>query len=215
MSEIRKVQYMHSDNSVDLYRRVDGTRRGVVYARMPLIRLPAQGNATECKVAQWLTTSRWSGGYEASGPVKAGLTFEIVDENQTLYTEEVSEELCQQGLPGAAYAVAPFYDDACKAEAAAVEQTFNLQPHKKWREWLLTDMPEGEEPDNWLYCSSSTICVHMLHQVFVLGKRYVAQATRYRHNASGKEWWAYTIDETKGNKVISTIAICGYRLGKF
>ena len=210
MSDVRKVRFMKNDGSADLYRCVEGASKGCVYARIPV-----RTNCEEQSAAvQWLSASRWSGGYEPSFPLREGIKLEIVDSNmQLLYTETVcSYPYALAHGKGFAEAVAPFYPNACKEEAAQVAVELQLIPHNQWRQWLLTDMPNGEEPDNWLYCSATEEKTYLLRQAFVLGERYTVCATLYRHDISGKRWWAYTIESMKGDKKIFVVEICGYKI---
>lgn len=198
-ANIRKVRYAGTQSAEDLYRCVE---TGRVYARQ----------ICDKQHVRWLTTSRWSGGYEPSMPIKAGLVMQIVDNACTPLFDETIFRKDGYSDP-VAEKKAPFWREAVKEQAKNLAENMNLSDHKQWWAWLMAEadaLGYKGEPDNWLYCDTvSGDKAKTIGHVQILGESLCITSQTVLHTACGKSWEIIEIRYAGLNQIEE---ICGYRM---
>ena len=191
------VRFLKTQGAEDLFVAVPGNLRKV-YVRQPI----------DDKHAMWLTTSKWSGGYEASCPISAGVVFYIVDPNGNYASMEAVQRFDGFFYP-VAYKQFPFFG---KWLVNASQQTANnhgLKTHEEWKSYLMSGgLYDGRDYlDNWLYCNSVETAVVMTGALSYLGNPVSIIRRSYRHDPTGRKYHRYSLETAD---CISCLALCGY-----
>lgn len=197
MSNIRKVVYKESQGAEDLF-WCRATNR--IYIRQP--------TNDKSKVV-WLTSSKWTGGYEASCPMREGLTMRVVDRAGNILFEEKIEKLNDAG-DTYARKNGDFASEAIQRLAA--EFGDSLSSHKEWRSWLLADKEKyrcADYDDNWLYSMSVVENLRIIGTRFFLGKKAYLAEQKCRHEVSDKKWCEYLV---LAEDKLPVYALAGYKL---
>ena len=202
-NNIRRVHYIATQGAEDLFRCPENGR---VYCRQPL-------EKGEHPLVRWCTTSKWSGGYEADSPLKAGLEMQVTNPagNDVLFAETIvaSEYYCGS----VAEKKAPFIDEVYRSTASEIQKKHNLASYEQWKKWLLSDKDvfgyTGCD-DNWLFAEVNVVNSVILERVKILGYEYPVIAQGYTHKISGKSW-VYCSLAAPWTLGSSTVAICGYQ----
>lgn len=195
---IRSVCFMRRQDAVDLYRCQDEGKHNRVYARMSC------GDGT----VKWLTTSRWSGGYEPDCPMKAGLELRIVDGDGSLLFTEVIEH-GDESRDNYAVSKAPMSRDEEKRIAHTWAEKHSLLPYEEWRKNLLQARnlyAPSEIADHWLYCYANTISTAKESIVDALGRRLYVECCEMEHTTSHQRWKVYMLKQDN----YTNLEICGY-----
>lgn len=196
MQKIITVRFFATQNCEDLFKNVE---TGKVYARQPS---PEKG------VTYWYTTSKWSGGYEASGHIKAGIVMRVVDTAGNILFEEELQKI-NDSLTFA-YKKGPFMSEAIKSTAHKYANAMRLTPHQDWRKILTQEKDKvgyAGYIDNWLYAEHNTTHRAVIDTVSILGKEKKIVTEKCRHKLCGLEW--LTVIVTDESTEI-TEEICGY-----
>ena len=157
----------------------------------------------------WLTSSKWTGGYEADCHLKEGLVMRVVDgHDKVLFEETIERE------DGYSYTTAkkegPFSWEAIYALAAEIEKQNQLQPYEEWKSWLLADKPgeNNDYPENWLFATVDYGPYKKLAKLDFLGVSVFATVREAKHRVCGKVWRCYEIQDSK------LMSACGFRFEK-
>lgn len=195
-SNIRTVWFIGKQNAEDLYRCKENGR---VYVRQ----------RCDDMCVRWLTSSKWSGGYEACGPLKEGLVMRIVSKKGVALYEEIVEK-AEGYSDTVAFKVAPFSDEAIKNTVADIAVRYRLSPHSKWKSWLMKAAEEHKftgYSDNWCYADVKYRKVRTLFPVEYLGVTAYCTEQEATHKVSGQKW---TCVEIRDEKKETVLEICGY-----
>lgn len=159
---------------------------------------------------RWFTSNKWSGGYEASCPMREGLELHITDKaGNLLFTESICKE------PGYDWTVAkkeaPFSWDAIRAISEEVLAAENLKTHDEWIEWIDADREASGfrgYRDNWLYGEAAYEKPQKIGNRSLLGQKVLITRQEGRHKISGKTWACYEIRRVD---MVAVLDICGFQ----
>ena len=85
---------------------------------------------------EWLTTSKWTGGYEPDTHVRPGVSFRLVDRNgNEIFTEKI-ERISGYWYPYAEKK-GPFYSDCPLDLSEKVKGKYCLRTYEEWKSWLV------------------------------------------------------------------------------
>lgn len=159
---------------------------------------------------RWLTTSKWTGGYEADCHMKQGLVIRVVDKaGHALFEERLSKA---EGVTGTwAHKSGPFSWETIATFAEKYKKKFGLSTYEEWKVWLMTDAKVcgfNGYSDNWLFAMSERETHKKISQLNFLGVTAYVTVREEKHKACGKSWLCY---EIKDASLDSTLAICGYK----
>lgn len=201
VNEIRVVRYCGTQDAEDLFRCEDLQR---IFIRQ------------QCDKdhVRWLTSSKWTGGYEADCPMKEGLIIRVVDRSGDILFEETL--IKEEGYFGTvARKSGPFSWEAIEAVVDEVVEKYHLSSYEDWKSWLLK---EGEAHgytgynENWLYCESTDGFPEKLQKYSILGEPAHLMRKQSTHNICGKKWTTYDLRDFYKLQPASCYAICGYTL---
>lgn len=195
------VVFVRNQGVEDIFRSADDYSK--LYVRQP------QNNKEN---VSWLSGNKWSGGVEASCPLKSDIEIRIVERQDNLNIILFTETLEQLDGSEDTYArkTAPFSYEAIKEIAEKYRSDYNLKTHNEWKEWLLKykgifapDMIN----DNWLYCSADSAPASTRPiKISYLGKNCCLLKEHCFHRIARLWWDSYTLVDSNGN----TLEICGY-----
>ena len=199
MDNVRTVMFMADQRGVgeDLYRCKE---TGKVYIRQ------------ECddEHVRWLTSCKWTGGYEADCPMREGLELQIVDKSGALLHRESIIK-----VPGysdtVAEKIAPFSWEAIRALSDEQAKKLGLRSYYEWKEWLLSpanDMGFTGEADTWLYGRVERGNVEKIAKLTYLGKTVWATAQDEVHTVCKKRWTSY---EIRSADLMEVEDLCGFK----
>lgn len=199
MDNMRTVVFIadQKGSGEDLYRCKENGR---VYIR--------QESGDEGHV-RWLTSSKWTGGYEADCPMKEGLILRAVDKTGKELFEEVL--IKEEGVSGTwAVKVGPFSWEAINALAEEMAKQHGLRPYEEWKAWLLSDMPADSKiyRENWLFAMVDRQKPKVLARMDFLGVTAYAVSQEEKHTACGRSWTSF---EIRDEAMDTCLAICGYK----
>lgn len=203
MGKVITVKWICKQSAEDVYRSVEKPHR--VYIRQP-------SNCDD--LVFWFSTTKWRGGYEASCPIKAGITMRAVTDNGNyLFEETLNEDTWNGGT--SAKKVGDFSYEAIKMLEKGFREALNLSEHEKWREWLVSFKEQYEYEgydENWMYFETENIEREKFDAIYTyLGKECVLVRDKERHKICGCEWDVFTlVDKTD----TECIALCGYRFSQ-
>lgn len=193
------VRFMAQQGCEDLYRCVD---TGKVYARQL---------ARSKKYVYWYTTTKWSGGYEASSPVRSGVTFRVIDgSGNVLFEELMIPSTSDTG--SCAISHGNFLSEMLKDEARKYGETLNLLSHEEWRKRLVAEKSKQGYTgmmDNWIYCEFDTETRAVIDTVKMLGKEKHIVLEKCKHRLCDLEWFSVIVTDLSMD---ITEAICGYAI---
>lgn len=194
---VRTVRFMQSVNGEDLYRCKENKK---VYIRQ-------QCNE---KYVRWLTSSKWTGGYEADCPMKEGIKIRVVDNydnvlfEETLITVDGIWETCAEKK-------GPFHYDAIRSMAKRFFEEYDLIEYNEWKEWLGADAEAynyKSYSENWLFCEAEHENREIIVRSVVLGERVAICSQKMKHTICGKEWTEYCIWNPQ---TVSNEALIGFK----
>lgn len=195
--KIITVRFMARQGCEDLYKC---ERTGKVYARQP---------ANSKKYVYWYTTTKWSGGYEASAPVRSGITFRVIDgSGNTLFEEVMIPSTSDTG--SCAITHGDFLSEMLKDEARKYGETLHLLSHEEWRKRLAEEKAKhgfSGLMDNWIYCESDTETRVVIDTVKMLGKEKHIVLEKCKHRLCDLEWFSVVVTDLSMD---ITEALCGY-----
>jgi len=192
----RTVRFMEVQDAEDLYRCQEN---GKVYVRQ-------QCDKTHVR---WLTSIKWRGGYEASCPLKAGITMRVVDSNDNVLFEErlVVED-------GYSDTVAPkacgFSWEELRRLGDSICASQKLRSYDEWKKWLMQAALEHGYTgyrENWLWWEVEYEKCRTLACSEYLGKTAYITIQKAIHKISGQTW---EVVEIKDQSKLDTLHICGY-----
>ena len=200
MGNVITVKWICNQSAEDVYRSVEKPHR--VYVRQP-------SNCDDLVFGY--TTNKWRGGYEASCPIKAGITMRVVDDNgNCLFEEPLIEYPWSVGM--SAKKVGDFSYEAIRKLEKSFREALNLSEYGRWRDWILSLKEQyGYKGynDNWMYWETKTIEREKLNATYeYLGKKCHLVREKEKHKICGCEWESFTLVDEKD---IECIALCGYR----
>lgn len=192
----RTVHFMEVQDAEDLYRCHEN---GKVYVRQ------------QCDTShvRWLTSSKWRGGYEASGPLKAGITMRVVDgTGAVLFEERLGVE------EGYDYTVAPkasgFSWEEIRKIGDSICSSEGLRSYNDWKIWLMRAAKEHKYTgytENWLWWEVEYEKCRTLARSEYLGRTVYVTIQKATHKISGQTW---EVVEVKDQSKLDTLHICGY-----
>lgn len=173
-----------------------------VYARQP---------ANVDDIVFWLTTCKWTGGYEANCPIREGITMRVVDKfGEVLFEEKLEKDTWNGGT--SAIKTGEFMYEAIKRICNTYAQEHSLISHEQWASWLLENNEKYRPSwhrDNWLYCERQEIASIAVASVTAIGVPCKIFRSRRKHNISGKTWEETNLYDEKRE---ICLGICGYKL---
>lgn len=202
-----RLKFIERQGAEDIYMSVYKPYR--YYVRQP---------NNDKETVAWLSSSKWTGGVEASCNLKAGTVIEIVDtylpDAPVIYTEVIEKYSSDEynNFPDETYAkkIAPFSYEATQLIAEEFANKFSLKTHNEWTQWLTA---AGKEfgvngfDDNWIYCSSEVMGETVMERLSYLNRRCSLVMLRKRHSvATESEWTEYLL--ISDDHIV--IEICGY-----
>lgn len=198
-NKVITVKYKCTQNAEDLFVGVENNK---VYARQP---------ANIDNVVLWLSTSKWSGGYEADCPIREDITMRVVDKFNHIIFEEILEKDGRNGGTSAKK-VGEFKREAVTRICAEYAKIHSLVGYEEWKKWLIADITKYQYKDyvdNWLYWERATLGKIVVADVTIIGIPYKIVRVKCRHRISGKTW-----EETElwDQKQEICEGICGYKL---
>lgn len=165
----------------------------------------------ECdnEYVRWLTSSKWSGGYEADCPMKEGLEIRISDKaGNVLFVEKIVKE---EGYDWTvAKKEAPFSWNAILQAATEIEKKFELKSHDEWKDWILADREAFGHSgywENWAFGEVDYGPVEKIESLHLLGQKVLVTKQKAKHRISKKEW---TDIEIRTVDLTTVLEICGY-----
>lgn len=186
---LHKVYFFGNQGAEDLFKEPS---TGRVYVRQPASQ---KENGRYTRIV-WLTSCKWSGGYEASVPLTKA-TFEIIsrkDSAAVLYREK-----------GEGESVFPFSYEAYKE--IAEEYRNDLRSYDEWHKWITENKPEKINTDTWIYGNTTYLeDPDIIPNGNYLGNDLFVERNVIRHNPTGKEYAVYEL--TSGDDIV--LEICGY-----
>lgn len=162
---------------------------------------------------RWLTSSKWTGGYEADCHMKEGLVMRVVNGGDlAIFEEKLVEE---DGVSGTwAVKKGPFSWEVINSFAERVTRKYDLQDYEEWKAWLIQDTEKcgyAGYPENWLFAMNDYGKPKKIAQLDYLGKAAFTVMCEEKHNICGKSWICY---EVRDASMDTTLAICGYKFEK-
>lgn len=201
---ILTVTFMATQNAEDLFCRKETKR---VYARQP---------ANVNDIVFWTTTSKWTGGYEADCPIKAGITMQVVDKDGNVLFEEDLREDEWNGRTSAEKK-GPFYREAVRDLSAKLRDEINLRgaeqrvrSYEEWKKWLVSVKNEcgyKDYVDNWLHYEVEEMNSVVINTPVILGHKHKVFEITYKHKVCGKEWKEIRVSDLDQ---LPYGEICGY-----
>jgi len=202
-SNVRTVRYIGTHNCEDLYRCIDNGR---VYIRQTL------NTSNPVGLVRWLTTSKWSGGYEANCPIKCGITMRVIDRKRNVLFEETVENI--DGVFAGKAAVkkgnSMSEEIANHANRLKKELGLNLLSYEAWKKTMMDDAKHHGftgYSDNWLYPESDYMEKSIIQTFEMLGVPAALSCQRARHRISKRMYLCYEIIDLKDNL---TFDLLGY-----
>lgn len=191
---IRKVVYRFTQGGAEDVFWCSETKK--MYIRQPV---------DESKV-HWLTSSKWTGGYEAESHIRDGITMQVVDKCGKILFEETLEQ-DEWNFGTSALKIGDFANEAI--EKTAKEFGKGLKNYEEWKNWLLSDKKlydSIDSNDTWLYYLNEHH-TKIVGEKYFLGKKALLAEEHCKHKVSNKEWVEYlVISEDK----CYTLDIAGY-----
>ena len=159
---------------------------------------------------RWLTTSKWSGGFEPCAPLKPGITFRVINKRDKVVFEETQVHKDGYDAP-VAEKVGFFSDEALKQVAESVVKKAALLSYESWKKALMQTAEEYNfrgYSDNWLY-DAEYGDVRTLFSFEYLGEKAYCTAQTATHKVSGQTWQCV---ELRDNFKTNVLEICGYKM---
>lgn len=172
-----------------------------VYARQP-------SNVNE--IVFWRTTCKWTGGYEADCPIRAGITMRVVDNSgDVLFEEKLEKDAWNGGT--SAKKVGEFSRESINRICSTYATEHALVSYEEWKKWLSADTEKFQYKyyvENWLFWERFELERTTVANVCILGEPYKVVCFKYKHRISGKIW-----EETEvyDNEERICEGICGYK----
>lgn len=198
MDRILTVQYKYSQGAEDLYWCPETKK---MYVRQ---------SANVEEIVFWLTSVKWSGGYEADCHIRAGITMRVVDKYENILFEEILEK-DDWNSGTSAKKTGPFANEAIIKMAS--ELGVGLLDRESWRKWLIEDKEKygnNDYDDNWLYYESNITKVNIIEEKWYLGKQAFFAELKAEHRISDKKWSEFVV---LSDDKSSVLRIAGYKLG--
>lgn len=177
----RMVKYVTSINGEDVFVGIENKK---FYIRQ---------KTNEPHYVRWYSASKWSGGFEASCPIKSGVRFRVYTGDMYHLFSEIVE-----GVAGAAKKEYDFYDDMIKNFAENMRKNYELTPHNEWREEQLKrkaeyDVGEKYYNDTWIYSEREEKQHYISYEETIYGINLYKSATCYQHNKTGDRYIEITL----------------------
>lgn len=129
---------------------------------------------------RWLTTSKWSGGYEADTPLARNTLVQICDTENNVHVESVeSDGVAQKKVPFVREAVKQFSNSYRKNNPSII-------PYEEWVAMLVPAKPEHIYQDNWLFACAKKGTECLIQKVLIRGLPYQVVETAYEHKCGLK-----------------------------
>lgn len=192
---VRTVHFMHEQGAEDLFRCEDNGR---VYVRQ----------LCDKDHVRWLTSVKWTGGYEADCPMKHGLTIKVVNRRgEVLFEEKITKK--DGYWETVAVKTGPFSGEAIRQEAKAVAERSSLKSHNDWKSMMMRAAKKYEFTgyfENWCYDAEYGPAKPLFHFEY-LGIPAYCTVQSATHRVSGQKWKCVEIrDKSK----LTVLEICGY-----
>lgn len=193
---VRTVHFMGAQCAEDLYRCHEN---GMVYVRQQC----------DNDHVRWNTSIKWTGGYEASAPLKAGITMRVVDMADRVLFEE--ETIVEEGYNDTvAVKKCGFSWEEIKKIGDSVDEFVSLRSYNDWKAWMMRGAKEHRYTgysENWMYWEVEYEKDRNLFKAEYLGKTVYATIQKATHKISGQTW---EVVEIKDQSKLDTLHICGY-----
>ena len=192
MAKVIEVKFYAQQGAEELYISANGK---TMYIRQP---------SQESDLVVWATASKWSGGYEADTPIKAGITMKIVSGSRRKDKVIHYEEIMVADESGAVFAEkkAFFVSEQLTNAAKGFVKQRSLRTYDSWKKWLLNDTSKYNYTgytDNWLHFGTEMLDKQTVEALDIFGHPYSVEETTWRHQVCGKTWSVVEIKDAKGN----------------
>ena len=200
MSKVIKVRFKENQGAEDIFISTGIPKK--VY-----IRQPAQNK----KQVVWTTATKAGIGYEASSPLKAGVSVCVIKGGKKEKTTVFTEVMEAQESSEATFAekAEPFSYEHLAGNAKICAADLHLHPYEDWSRWLLSDCEQYHYtgyPDNWLHFGTSEVSKKTIETLDIMGAQYPVVETIWKHKINGRTWKVIEITDAQGN----TVELCGY-----
>ncbi len=197
MWRILTVQFRDNQGAEDLYWCPETKK---MYIRQP---------ANVDSIVFWLTSQKWTGGYEADCPIKEGITMRVVDRSGTVLFEET---LVKDEWNGGTSAkkVGDFAYEAINKIAEKMSE--GLSTYDEWKDLLKKEKEKSGDTDyldNWMYCYCNLIKETALGSDHYLGKKVYLVKRKYEHTKCDAKWTEFAV---LTDDKLDYLAIAGYLL---
>ncbi|MBE6954493.1 MAG: hypothetical protein E7449_01100 [Ruminococcaceae bacterium] len=193
----RTLKFYANQDAEDLYRCIE---TGAVFVRQPC----------DNEHVRWLTSSKWSGGYEADCPLREGLVLRAIDRiGQPLFQETIIK--VDGYMDTVAEKIAPFSYEAIRNLAKDIADRYKLTHYYDWKAWLMKDADAAGYNgyyENWIF-DAEYEKPEKIEKLNFLGETVWAVKQRATHCKCGNVWYNY---EIRTVDMFDCLAICGYEL---
>lgn len=159
----------------------------------------------------WLTSSKWTGGYEADCPLKDGLVVNVKDKYGNIIFRETlrADDCCCRT---SAEQNAPFAWEIKKHIASQFAEEYGLSDWNSWKALLCSEKARHDYKgydDTWLYCEAKSLKKKTMKCVTEFGMTFRIIEEHRKHLISGTRWTEYYLIANTDEIVEE---ICGYIL---
>ena len=197
--KIINVKFVCRQGAEDLFVSVDNPLK--VYARQ---------RSNDKGIVFWCTVNKWIGGYEASCPLREGITMQVVDERRkVIFRETLQKDEWNGGTSAKKEGL--FSDELMDEIARKVEEKYGLKTYEQWKKWLNVFSTKYEYcgySDNWLFCMNNEQNSECLGSHDYFGKPIYLYKTKCVHKVCGAKWEVFEI-RYSGEDLC--LALCGFR----
>lgn len=198
--KVKTLRFYAAQSAEDLFR---DTESNAVYVRQ----------RCDKEYVRWLTSIRWSGGYEASGPIREGIVIRVVDKcGRILFQENMIQ--VDGYMDTVAEKVGLFSDEAVTTLAEAVELKYDLVEWETWKSWMMKEAKSygfHGYSENWLY-NANYSDFEKIASSKIMGETVYIVKQSAEHRISGARWTCY---EMRSAGMYECLAICGFRLNEW
>lgn len=196
--KIINVKFVCRQGAEDLFVSVENPRK--VYARQ---------RSNDKGIVFWCTVNKWIGGYEASCPLREGITMQVLDGKMHVIFCETMQDDGDEGTYAKKEGL--FSDELMDEIVRKVEEKYELKTYEKWKKWLIkfsTGYGHRGYSDNWLFCMSEEQNRECLGSHDYFGKPICLYKTKCIHKVCGAKFEVFEI-RYSGEDLC--LALCGFR----
>lgn len=183
MKRTIKVKYLCTQGAEDLFYDITSKRK--VYIRQP---------SYDKEYVLWLTSSKWSGGYEADCPVSSRITFEVLDEKDNCIFSE--HNLMEENFTVHGKKKYPFFEEQIKMISERCRSYLEALDYESWKKVMSSDKEYHNYTgysDTWLFCSSIKLSSKVSYLTHIYGMKIYLKRSIEQHKVSKKKWAEFTL----------------------